>query len=180
MDYIGAKLRELRKMRRLSLTKLADRTGCSASYLSLVENGKVDPGISKLKKIANGLEITIVDLFQNEPNSKVVLRKNERIQAEFKSSKTKIEILVPQIQDKKLDARLAIIAPGGSSDGDYRHPGEEFGLILKGSLDLTVNGVTYRLNEQDSFYFSSTQSHRFENKGQKEAVVVWVNHPASW
>ena len=180
MHEIGAKLRELRKLRKLSLKKLADRTGCSASYLSLVENGKVDPGISRLKKIASGLEVTIVDLFQNQPNSKVVLRKHERIQAEFKGSKTRIEILVPQVPDKKLDARLAIISPGGSSEGDYQHPGEEFGLILKGSLDLTVNGVTYRLDEQDSFFFSSTQSHRFVNKGKKEAVVVWVNHPASW
>ena len=180
MEHIGSKLRKLRKLKRLSLKKLSDLTGCAPSYLSMVENGKIDPGISRLKRIADGLEVTIVDLFQDNSNGKVVMRRNERIQAEFSSSKTRIEILVPPIPDKQMDARLAYIAPGGSSDGEYRHPGEEFGLILKGSLELTVGGVPYHLNEQDSFYFSSTQNHHFENISEEETVVLWVNHPASW
>jgi len=180
VEYIGSKLRELRKMRRLSLKKLSERTGCAASYLSMVENGKIDPGISRLKRIADGLGVTIVDLFQDRSNAKVVIHKHQRIHAEFRGSKTKIEILVPQIPDRKIDARLAYISPGGSSNGDYRHPGEEFGLVLKGSLEMTVDGMTYPLSEGDSFYFFSTQSHRFVNTGKDETVVVWVNHPASW
>ena len=47
-------------------------------------------------------------------------------------------------------------------------------------LDLTLGGVTYHLKEEDTFYFSSTQNHRFENPGKEDTVVVWVNHPASW
>jgi transcriptional regulator with XRE-family HTH domain len=180
MEHVGSKLRELRKMKGLSLKKLAERTGCAASYLSMVENGKIDPGISRLKKIAAGLEITIVDLFQDRARNRVVMRRHERTEAEFRASKTRIEILVPPIPDKKIDARLARIAPGGSSEGDYRHPGEEFGLVLEGKLELTVGGITYQLSEGDSFYFESNQNHRFVNNGRSETVVVWVNHPASW
>ena len=180
MEHIGSKLRELRKVRSLSLKKLSALTGCAPSYLSMVENGKIDPGISRLKRIAEGLDVTIIDLFQEKSTGKVVIRRHERIQAEFKSSKTRIEILVPPIPEKQIDARLAYIAPGGSSDGYYRHPGEEFGLVLKGSLEITIGGGVYHLAEQDSFYFSSTQNHRFENVSKEETVVLWVNHPASW
>jgi len=180
MDNLGLKLRDLRKFRKLSLKQLAERTGCATSYLSMVENGKIDPGISRLKKIADGLDVTIIDIFQENHHSRVVTRKHERIQADFPKSRTKIEMLVPQIAGRQIDARMAIIAPGGSSDGDYSHPGEEFGLLLQGKLALTVGGVTYNLNEGDSFYFSSTQNHRFKNTGREEAFVVWVNHPASW
>ena len=127
MEQLGAKLRELRKLNGFSLKQLAERAECSSSYLSMIENGKIDPGISRLKKIADGLEITLVDLFQNEPDSKIVIRKHERVRGTFRGSKTKIEILVPRTSDRKMDARLAIIAPGGSSEGNYRHPGEEFG-----------------------------------------------------
>jgi uncharacterized cupin superfamily protein len=79
-----------------------------------------------------------------------------------------------------MDARLAIVAPGGGSEGDYAHPGEEFGLIIKGTLELTVDNTTYQLREGDCFYFHSNRNHRFRNSGDQETQVVWVNHPPSW
>lgn len=180
MEHLGTKLRELRKLKKFSLKQLAERAGCSSSYLSMIENGKIDPGISRLKRIADGLEITLVDLFQNQPNSKVVIHKHERVRGTFRGSKTNIEILVPRIPDRKMDARLAIISAGGGSEGNYRHPGEEFGLVLSGNMDLSVGGAIYHLSKDDSFYFSSTQDHSFVNTGKDDAIVVWVNHPASW
>ena len=173
-------MRELRKSKGLSLKQLADKADCSSSYLSMVENGKVDPGISRLKRIADGLGVTLVDLFQNQDSGKIILHKHERAQGAFRGSKTRVETLVPRIEGRKMDARLAIISPGGSSEGNYRHPGEEFGLILAGKMDLSVGGITYHLSKDDSFYFSSTLDHSFVNTGQEDAVVVWVNHPASW
>ncbi len=180
MDQLGKKLRTLRKFKNVTLKQLAKKANCSPSYLSMVETGKVDPGISRLKRIVEGLEMTIIDLFQTDSDQKVVIKKHERIQAEFPGSKTRIEILIPQSTEKQMDARLAIISPGGSSEGDYQHPGAEFGLILEGMLELSVNGHTYSLTEEDSFYFSSTRNHRFRNPGKKDTVVVWVNTPPSW
>jgi quercetin dioxygenase-like cupin family protein len=130
--------------------------------------------------IKKGLDVTIVDLFQKNDGQKVVIRKEDRIHAEFHRSKTKIEIIVPQLPNKLMDARIATIYPGGDSEGDYRHPGEEFGLILKGRLELTIDGDIYELNEGDSFYFSSNRNHRFRNPGKKDTMVVWVNTPSSW
>jgi len=180
MDQLGHKLRSLRKKRGLSLKQLGARADCSPSYLSMVENEKVDPGISRLKKIADGLDVTIVDLFQKNDGQKVVIRKEDRIHAEFHRSKTKIEIIVPQLPNKLMDARIATIYPGGDSEGDYRHPGEEFGLILEGRLELTIDGDIYELNEGDSFYFSSNRNHRFRNPEKEDTIVVWVNTPSSW
>lgn len=180
MEQFGARLRELRKSKQLSLKQLADKADCSSSYLSMVENGKVDPGISRLKRIADGLGVTLVDLFQNQPSEKFILHKHERAQGSFRGSKTRVEILVPRIAGQKMDARLAIISPGGSSEGNYRHPGEEFGLVLSGRMELSIGGITYYLSKDDSFYFSSTLDHSFANTGHEDAVVVWVNHPASW
>jgi len=180
MEPLGPKLRSLRKARKLSLKQLAERAGCSPSYISMVENNKVDPGVSRLKKIADALELTIVDLFSAQTGQRHIIRKEERIKAEFSGSKTRIEILVPQLLNKAMDARVAVIYPGGSSEGDYRHPGEEFGLVLKGELELSIDGVNHLLKEGDSFYFESTRKHRFRNPGNDDTCVVWVNHPPSW
>jgi transcriptional regulator with XRE-family HTH domain len=180
MDLLGPKLRSLRKAKHLSLKQLAERAGCSPSYISMVENNKVDPGVSRLKKIADALETTIVDLFSAQTRQRLVIRKDERIRAEFSGSRTRIEILVPQLPQKEMDARLAVIYPGGSSEGEYRHPGQEFGLVLKGLLELSVDGIKHLLEEGDSFYFESARKHCFRNPGEKDAFVVWVNHPPSW
>lgn len=180
MDQLGQKLRALRKSRGLSLKQLAETVGCSASYLSMVENEKLNPSVSRLKLIAEGLGSTIIELFQGPRPQEVIIRRIERPRVAFPGSRLKIEILAPQNPTKAMDARLAIVEPGGGSEGDYRHSGEEFGLVLSGTLDLTVEGVTYQVHEGDSFYFQSTKDHRFRNAGVQEAVVVWVNHPPSW
>jgi len=180
VEELGKRLRALRKARGLSLRALAEIVGCSASYLSMVENAHIDPSISRLKRIAEGLGTTISGLFQDEASHEIVIRRHMRRQAHFPAAKLRIEMLTPQLPEKLMDARLAIVAPGGGSDGDYHHPGEEFGLVLAGELELTVQGVTYHLEEGDSFYFPSTHHHSFRNTGQEEAVVLWVNCPPSW
>ena len=180
METLGTKLRILRKSQGLSLKQLADRVGCAASYLSMVENDRLDPSVSRLKRIVDALGKTIVDLFGEPGDGDIIVRKEKRARAAFPGSKLLIEILVPQAPEKKMDARLAVVAPGGGSDGDYSHPGEEFGIVLRGTLELTVDGATYLLQEGDCFYFHSTRNHRFRNKSDQEAQVVWVNHPPSW
>ena len=180
MEQLCKKLRNLRKKQNMSLRDLADKVGCSPSYLSMVENAKIDPSISRLKRIAEGLGTTIRGLFQDEARDNIIIRKADRQRADFPAAKLRIEMLVPQLTRKLMDARLAIIAPGGGSDGDYQHPGEEFGLIIKGAMELIIQGDKYMLAQGDSFYFPSTYNHSFRNTGQEEVVVVWVNCPPSW
>lgn len=181
MDSIGNRLRSLRKTQGLSLKQVAELVGCTPSYLSMVENNKLDPSASRLKRIADALGSTIIELFSERPNGEeVVLRKDDRQRVAVRGSKMLIEILIRQGPDKKLDARLAVVGPGGGSEGDYSHSGEEFGFIVKGTLELTVDGVTEILNEGDTFYFHSTREHRFRNPGDENVEILWVNHPPSW
>ncbi|MEW6348483.1 MAG: cupin domain-containing protein [Thermodesulfobacteriota bacterium] len=181
MDTLGNRLRRQRKARELSLKQLAALVGCTPSYLSMVENDKLDPSVSRLKKIADALGATIVKLFSEGSGEEgVVLRREERQRVSVHGSKLLIEILIRQGSEKKMDARLAIVAPGGGSVGEYTHTGEEFGYLIRGTLELSVNGTTYVLREGDTFYFNSTSPHSFRNVSEEEAEVLWVNHPPSW
>jgi len=49
------KLKELRKETNLSQQKLAEKTGLKKSFISRIENGKVDIQLSTFLKILNGL-----------------------------------------------------------------------------------------------------------------------------
>lgn len=51
-----------RELRGLTGKELAERTGISSAFLSEIENGKKDGGISTLKRIAQELKVTLDDL----------------------------------------------------------------------------------------------------------------------
>ncbi len=180
MIELGKKLKYLRLKKNLTQKKLAEEIGCTPAYICQLESGKTEPSISTLKKIANTLDITIVDFFRTRYEEKVVARNNEREIFNFPKSKTTIEILVPNPGTKKIDARLATVEPGGSSRGAYHHEGEEFGYLIKGELDLLYNGETFHLKEGDSFYLYSHIGHEYQNRGNRQTIILWVNHPPSF
>ena len=47
------------------------------------------------------------------------------------------------------------IKPGGGSKGLFTHKGEEFGLVVKGRLELMLKGKPYIVEENETVYFSS-------------------------
>ena len=69
--------------------------------------------------------------------------------------------------------------PGASTgDDSYRHRGEEAGMVLSGTLDLTLDGGVHRLEAGDSFSFDSSLEHRYANPSDSEdTVVIWANTP---
>ena len=182
MEVIGRKLRELRKANRLTLKQVAQKAGCTESYISQLENGNANPSISTLKKIAAVFNVQIVDFFIEEAQEDpVVVRKDERIDIEFKDGgKTHIQSMVRNTKNKRMVAFYTTIDPGGGSSGVYSHIGEEFGLILSGEMELTIEGKTYLLKEGDSFYFSSVRPHGFANRSKKKTVVAWIVSPPTF
>jgi len=181
MEEIGGRIRALRKERGHTLGELAARVGCSPSFISQVERGKVSPSIATLKKITAVLNATIVDLFVRPAGSEpVVTHKNERIEITQKQWKAKVHLLVQETHGKRMQPFYTVIKPGGGAPELYSHQGEEFGLVLKGELEINLNGVIYRVGENDSFYYSSHIPHSWTNPTDGETVVVWVVSPPSW
>jgi mannose-6-phosphate isomerase-like protein (cupin superfamily) len=62
----------------------------------------------------------------------------------------------------------------------YRHEGEEAGLVVKGHVELTVDGEVYRLGPGDTYYFDSRRPHRLRNIGSRPALMISANTPASF
>lgn len=61
---IGARIRELRNETGLSQEKFALKIGMDRTYLASVELGNRNISIVNLEKIANGLNITLSELFK--------------------------------------------------------------------------------------------------------------------
>lgn len=59
---LGAVIKMLRARRAMTLAALAEASGLSSSYLSLVESGKRTPPIGTMEKIAASLSVPVVAL----------------------------------------------------------------------------------------------------------------------
>ena len=69
---LGARVRELRKERGWTLEQAAGHAGLARSTLSKIENGQMSPTYEALKKLAEGLAISVPQLFI-PPSSNQVL-----------------------------------------------------------------------------------------------------------
>jgi len=178
---IGLRIRQLRKQQKLTLKQLSEIVGCTDAYLSQVENGKVSPSISSLKKIADALRTKITDLFvEQRDNEPVVLSPDGRVTLSLSRWNAKIQSLVLNPTGKRMHPFFTTIHPGGGSHGLYSHVGEEFGLVLQGELEIQLAGDTHLVREGESFYYNSTQPHSWTNTGKIDTVVVWVISPPTF
>jgi transcriptional regulator with XRE-family HTH domain len=180
-EELGSKLKTLREARRLTLKQLADGVSCTAAHLSLIENGHTSPSIALLKRISERLGVNIVDFFAGEEEQEpIVTSLSERRNVSLGNWNARISQLVRSTAGKLMQPFFTVVSPSGGSHEPYSHSGEEFGIVLKGILTITVGDKRYEVRPGESFYYSSRVPHRWVNEGEDEVEVVWVVSPPSW
>jgi len=182
MKEIAEKLKTYRSQNQMTLRQLAERAGCTDAYLSQLERGLANPSIMILKKIATAMGLQIVDFFL-EPGggeNDVVMKERDRVSMRFRRGDPKIQMLVRNIQNKRMQPFYTTIEPGGGSRGAYTHIGEECGIVLQGVMELNLNGKVYRVKKNESFYFSSQETHSWSNPGKRKTIVIWVVSPPTF
>jgi transcriptional regulator with XRE-family HTH domain len=63
---IGARLRAIRQHLRLSQRQLARQSGVANATISQVEAGKLNPTVSMLKKILDGVPLSLGEFFADD------------------------------------------------------------------------------------------------------------------
>ncbi len=178
---LGEKLKAVRKERGYSLEELAKRTSFSKSFLSQIENGKNSPSIASLKKITSALDISIGELFEEDRADQVYYtKKDDRQVFEVVKDKVIFEFGASKVPGRKMECLFFTLLPGGESDGDYSHEGEEFGTVIEGTLLFQIGGKEYRLEPGDSVYFNSSTPHRWKNPGNVTMRAIWVITPPTF
>jgi transcriptional regulator with XRE-family HTH domain len=174
---LGTKLRRIRKARRIRLQELAQGTGLSASFLSMVETGKSDITLAKLQRIVQFYGITIGSLLDGAPADRVVTRPSERRPLSTSVEGVKTELMVPDL-NRQIEALMMTFEPGAAYEGTLSHEGEEVIFIVQGRLELILdNREHYILNEGDTASYSSTRAHTFRNVHSGTSVLYGVVTP---
>lgn len=180
---IGGRLASVRKAKGLSQRELAKRVGVTNSTISLIEQNKVSPSVSSLKKVLDGLPISLADFFTLDIGE-------ESGDSPFYAAAELPDVgnndihyyLIGQRRRGRQICLLREVMPAGSDTGAamLSHDGEEAGVIISGRVEVTVGAEVRVLGPGDGYYFESRVPHRFRNVGEGEAVLVSANTPATF
>ena len=181
---VGAEIRRLRKLRKLTLEALGQATGLSVGYLSQVERNKSSPTVKAMFDISHALGVTINWFFhEGDPGDRdedrFVVRAGRRRSIRYDTGI--VDELLNTSAVKSFEFLMSSF-PANSSvqDSPYSHEGEECGVVLAGRLRIQIDGIEYELREGDSFSFPSTLQHSYLNPGKEEARVIWCTSPPTY
>ncbi|UFU03177.1 helix-turn-helix domain-containing protein [Ruania suaedae] len=174
---IGDRLRELRRARQLTLRALAEATGLSAALLSQIENGKTDPSVETLRRLAKVFDSDLADLFR-EPDAPAVhiSRPGERFRMQAPAGRITYERLTPGRGD--LEVLHADLAPGDVSAVEpWGHVSTECVYVIAGQIVATVDGSDHEVRAGESITFDSRLPHLFANRSETRAQLILAVTP---
>jgi transcriptional regulator with XRE-family HTH domain len=179
----GARLKLVRESYKLSQRELARRSGVTNATISLIEQNRVSPSISSLKKLLEGIPMTLADFFtfdQPPGQDQYVFRAGD--QPDLGRNGTRLLLVGATLPSRQMRFLREQYAPGADSGDEpiVHSEGEECGLVTRGTVELTIDGQVNILGPGDGYYFPTTLPHRFRNIGQDEAEIISANTPANF
>lgn len=176
---VAARLKAVRTLRNISQRELAKRTGVTHSSLSLIEQGKVSPSVSSLKKILDGIPMTVGEFFTLDlENTDQIFYGADELQ-DVGSGNLSLKLVGANRKNRALSFIIETYEAGSDTGHDMMaYRGEEAGVVIEGEIEVIVGGQVRVLQAGDSYYFSTTQPHRFRNNSSQQCRVVSCSTPA--
>ncbi len=170
---LGARLRAVREEQGLSQRELARRAGVTNATISLIEKNKSSPSVSSLKKVLDGIPMTLAEFFALElpPSDQIFFRAGEL--PEFSEEGVSFRQLGGDKNRHRLQILRERYAPGADTgETMLSHESEEGGIVLKGRIEVTVGERQRVLGPGDGYYFDSRTPHRFRNVGDEVCEII--------
>lgn len=193
---VGARLKEIRQGKRLTLREVAKQLGLSASLLSQVENGKTQPSVGTLYGLVTFYQVSMDAVMTGResappaapsaadtPRARMpefnhgapVQRAHDNPTLVMENGVTWQRLAVAT-NDHAVQPLLVTYAPGASSSlqGKWtQHLGIEYAYLLSGVLALHLEFDVHEVRPGDSIAFDSTRPHFYSNETDQDAQAVF-------
>jgi transcriptional regulator with XRE-family HTH domain len=178
---VGAHLKALRQMYGLSQRELAKRAGVTNGLISLIEQNRVSPSVSSLKKVLDGIPMALADFFTLDLGGKPQVFFPREELANIGTLSLELRLVGGRLGQRAMSILHERYAPNADTGEEMlTHAGEQGGVIVKGKIELTVGGESRVLSAGDAYYFKSSVPHRFRNVGREECEIVSASSPPSF
>ncbi|MCC4908567.1 helix-turn-helix domain-containing protein [Microbacterium sp. cx-59] len=160
---LGARIREIRTARRLTLVQLAAATELSHPFLSQLERGLAQPSLASLRRIAVALETSPIELIAasdptaDAPGTIEVQRAGDGVLPEGFAAGAARMLAHGARAFHPLVVEADVCEPGER----YTHNDEEFVYVVSGGIRIELDDQSFDLAEGDSLYYPGGTTHRW-------------------
>lgn len=176
---VGKRLKEIREMQKMSLDQFAKISGIEPLTLRDIEDQKILPDLGTIVKLSKALRIgTSFLLGQESGYSYSVVRRKDRQNIRRFSTGTaerpnyQYQSLSSGIRDKHMETFLVTLTPDAGSAELSSHEGEEFIVVMEGTIRVVLGKKEETLEEGDSIYYLASVPHNVMNVSKKEKAVI--------
>ena len=159
---VADRLIGLREIMEVSVEEAAGVCGISIEQYQKYETGTVDIPVGILQSMSKkyGIDLgTLISGKEPHMHSYCLTKKDKGLSVDRRSD-YKYQALAMGFKHAKASPFIVTVDPKMESEMHLNsHEGQEFNLVLKGTLFLSIGGKDLILNPGDSIYFDSTQPH---------------------
>ena len=173
---IGARLRELRETCDCTVEEIAAELNISPeTYRGYEENG-IDIPISVIYAAANKFQVDFTEIVTGTPARLATYHIVKRGQGKVvnRNPEYHFEDLAYRYADKIMQPLLVTLEPTDAPAKLITHSGQEFNMVLEGTVILCIGDKEFTLTAGDSIYFNPTIPHGQRCGGTEKARFVTV------
>ncbi len=175
MSTLGFRIRELRQNRNLTLEQVAEESGFSVSFLSMVERDKVSISVDNLEKLAHYYNVHMVHFFSGPEESPVLVTRQQDLMQnlEHLQGGPATVSLLSNRPNARMEPLLVSIAAGQEEPHFRKHEADTLVLILQGQACLiSETGEEILLNQGDIAYYVNQPHRRFANASPDQPLLL--------
>lgn len=168
-------LKRLREEKRLSLDNMAKLSGVSKSMLGQIERGEVNPTISTVWKISNGLKVSFTTLMSRPEVDIEIVYKEDIEPLTENEGKSRNYPVFSFDETRRFEMYLLEIEKGGQLSAEAHPQGtQEFITVFSGELTIKVNEKEYIVANGNSIRFKADTRHYYCNSGDDLVKISMV------
>jgi len=175
---IGQKLRNLRKIRNISLQQLSDKIGMSYSYLSGLENEKHSISIVNLQRLSNYFGVDLIHFLDNRATGTIVKRKDDHENDHVTEDGIAFNMVTSRDM-KNLQISCISLPPNSPSDRNvHKHgQGQEMVMVTEGEVVVMVESTKHQLYDGDFIVFDSNVEHLIYTEEKTAKIMIVASPP---
>ena len=165
LKEMGERIREMREIVNKSVTRMAELAGITPDEYLALEEGRLDPPFTVLHRCAVAFGVDVTSLLEGHTaklSGYIVTRKGQGlvttdehgIKLQNMAAMFKNRLATPYYVTYEYDERLQDQAIHTTT-----HAGQEFDLVLEGSMKLRIGDHIEELHEGDSAFYQSSTPH---------------------
>lgn len=175
-DPIAARLRSIRRHKRVTLERLASLCGLDRGYLSRIERGHKTPSLAALLSIGKALDVQMAHLFGETVGPSPITVVRQAQYKDFPGAHTgyeHFEMIIPQSDARRLS--LVMVSPDITpTPAGVEHAGEEIVFVVEGEIELIFVDRKVSLTEGDCVHFEGHLKHAMRRIGNRPARALVI------